>query len=94
VRELGAIGIGLGNALASNRVLALDVGLELTRLDAPLIAPAHLNRRQVAGTDQRIGLHLRDVQQLLDVRKGEESLDHTTILARTRFNNPLSTAVA
>lgn len=54
-------------------VEAGDVGLELLGLDPPLPAPADLDGRQVAGTDEGVRLRGRDAQQLGDVREGEEA---------------------
>ena len=77
------LSVGLSEPLACGRVLALNIGLELGGLDAPLVASAHLNRGQVAISHKRIGLDLRDVERLLHVGKSEESLGHAPILART-----------
>lgn len=92
--QIRGLRLRLRKALASDRVLALDIGLELALLHAPLVPAAHLNRGKVAGTNQRVGLHLGDAQQLLNVGEGEEALGHAPILARLRVHPGLSTSVA
>ena len=88
------LGVGLWKALAGDRVLTLNIGLELARLDPPLVAPAHLNGRQIARADQRIRLYLRDVQQFLNVGESEKACGHAPIVARASLRDPFSTSVA
>ena len=85
--------VGHRDALARGGVLALDVGLELACLDPPLVASTHLNGGQVTGAHQGVCLHLRDAQQLLDVREGEESLGHAPIVACAVCHVEFSTGV-
>lgn len=70
-------------AFASDGVLALDIRLELARLDAPLVAATNLDRRQIARPHKGVRLHLGDAEELLNVGEGEESRGHPSILART-----------
>ena len=55
-------------------VLTLDVVLELDRLHAPLLPPAHLDAAKVAAAHEGIHLTRGDVENLRDVSQLEESL--------------------
>src|SRR5258706_922675 len=57
-------------------VLALDVLLELAPLDAPLAAPAHLDRGQLPAAYHVVHLRGRHVQLLGDVGHEQESRLH------------------
>src|SRR5699024_11088806 len=50
----------------------LDVALELRRLDAPLEPPADLDRGELTGADESVGLRRGDVQHLHHVGEREE----------------------
>ena len=54
-------------------VLALDVRLKLSDLDAPLSAPTDLDRSQVTAPDQRVRLALRDCESFGDLSESQES---------------------
>src|SRR3954447_4033576 len=61
-------------------VLALDVVLQFGGLHAPLTSAAHLDRRQFAAVDERVGLPRRDAQHLRDVRQVKEPGWHAALL--------------
>src|SRR3954447_629897 len=64
-------------------VLALDVVLQFRGLHAPLTSATHLDRRQFAGVDERVGLPRRDDQDLRDVRQLKEPGFHAALLCST-----------
>jgi hypothetical protein len=59
-------------------VHALDVGLDLALLDAPLSAAADLDRSEIAGADEGAGLSDRDVEQF-----------GTSVSGRKRFSTTI-----
>src|SRR4051812_26254524 len=59
--------------LAGLHICALDVGLELLAFDAPLPASTHLDRRQLAASDQCVGLRRGDVEDLRHVGELQEA---------------------
>lgn len=51
----------------------LDVGLELVAVDAPDAAASHLDRRELAGADERVSLRNTDGQISRHIFQGEEA---------------------
>jgi len=79
-RSVRCAGSGTGSAERVLRdevgrvvVQALDVLLQLARLDPPLTATTDLHRRQVAGADQGVRLRRGDAQLVGDIGEGEEA---------------------
>ena len=87
----------LGDEVRRVVVQALDVVLQLARLDPPLSATADLHGGQVAGADERVRLRGGDAQLVGDVGEGEEARrGHRGSLAPrpARVPAPLWTVVA
>src|SRR5665647_1322023 len=81
---LRRLGLGQVDPGAGLGVHPGDVCLQLVHLDPPLpglALSADLDRRQLAAANQGVGLLAGDVQDLGDVRQGQEALRHDGSLA-------------